>query len=188
MEHLSDSFSFQPHFFTLLFCLMRWKWDHCGNKDWRGIKLDSKKHFEPEYVAWPGPTSRQLKKQYSWRQNHTQVQFFAACLFVVICTAYPEFRSLNVVMWTVTVKLNGLCAILTLFIIHENKIWHHSSNGALYDVVYSHYHDVLYLQNVIPFHGTNIMKFYFGPYGRLVIPGADFRVIRNALKRCLQIS
>jgi hypothetical protein len=72
MEHLSDSFSFQPHFFTLLFCLMRWKWDHCEKKVWRGIKLDSKKHFEPEYVAWAGPTS-QLKKQYSWRQSHTQV-------------------------------------------------------------------------------------------------------------------
>lgn len=116
------------------------------------------------------------------------MQFFATCLSVVICTAYPEFRSLNVVMWTVTVKLNGLCAILTLFIIHENKIWHHSSNGALYDAVHRHCHDVLYLQNVILFHGTNIMKFYLGPYEKLVIPGADIRVNRNALKRCLQMS
>jgi hypothetical protein len=32
------------------------------------------------------------------------------------------------------------------------------------------------------------MKFYLGPYENLGIPGADIRVTRNALKKCVQMS
>jgi hypothetical protein len=97
LEHLSDSFSLQPHFFTLLFRLMRGKLDHCEKKVLRGIKLDSKKHFEPKSVPWAGPTSRQLSKHYSWRQTRTQVQFYAACLLVVICTVIQN--SDHLMLW-----------------------------------------------------------------------------------------
>jgi preprotein translocase subunit SecG len=132
----------------------------------RGIKPDSKKHFEPKSVAWAWPTSRQLSKHCSWRKTHTQAQFYAACLLAVICTAYPEFRVLNVVMWTVIVKLHGSCTIPTLFIT-QGQIWHHTSNCALYILCSIHTlarHSLL--ANVIPFHGTN-NEILFGPLTKI---------------------